>query len=198
MYNIAKKALWEAAADSGISVEFKDYPPNRAGMLFDNGDVDGFLFSDIDFEKQHPGAVRVAEPLGVDEIAVMTVGPVFRVNGWSSLKPYRIGYLHGMLVVENNLRGMRTDGANDALQVFEKLKVGRIDLIVLPRYLHDAYESRFPEVRVLEPPLERVELFVFLTAKNAALAPLLADSLANMKKSGRFAEIVAQAKTERR
>jgi hypothetical protein len=52
--------------------------------------------------------------------------------------------------------------------------------------------SRFPEVRVLEPPLERVELFVFLTAKNAALAPLLADSLANMKKSGRFAEIVAQ------
>jgi hypothetical protein len=54
MYNIAKKALWVAAADSGISVEFKDYPPNRAACC-STTETSTVSILDIDFEKQHPG-----------------------------------------------------------------------------------------------------------------------------------------------
>lgn len=195
MYEIAKKVLPEAAKAINGSIEIIDVPPNRAGLMFDAAEVDGFIFADNEFLKQHPGAVRVDTPLGYDEMLVLTKSLTFKPDGWASLKPYRIGFMYSMAVVENNIKGMKTDGAQSPPQALDKLMADRTDVVVLPRFLFEAFKSAYPQVKALEPPIEKVALYTFLTAKRADFARKLADALTDMQKKGRIKAITDEVRS---
>ena len=196
IYRVAVRILPEAYKMIGCDMELKIVPALRAIALFDNERVDGFIFSDTLFTKKHPNSIIVPIPLGYDEFVVYTVKTKFIPDGWGSLRPYSIGYLKGMLVVENNLVGMNTDGAENRDQIFTKLVAGRTDVAVLPRYISSTLKNKYPEVTYLMPPLAKTPLYTYLTAKNRTLAPRLAGALSTLRTKGRIKEVTDQVLAE--
>ena len=192
MYFVALKLLPEAFKKLDYNIEFKDCPPLRADSKFDTYQVDGFIFADAGYAKKHPNSVIVKTPIGYDNLVVFTKSVNFKPNGWASLKPYSIGYMLGYVVVENNTRGMNIDGVQNPDQVFSKLRAGRNDIAVLPQFLSIMYKSKYPEIKYLLPPLERVALYTFLTDEHVDLASKLASVLSDLRASGRIKIITDQ------
>lgn len=192
MYTISSRIILEACQKIGYQVEIRDLPPARATSMIDDASADGYLFADADFADKHPSSIMLKPPLGFDEIMVFTIKTRFKVAGWASLQPYSIGYMIGMVIVENNTKGFKTDPAQSPIQAFDKLKAGRTDIVVFPRSIGLAFRSQYPEMSYLEPPLERIPLYLFLSSKRADLAPRLAATLMEMEKSGRIRAITSE------
>lgn len=194
---VAAKILPEAFQAAGAEAEFKVLPPSRADRAFDAGEVGAWIFADASFAAKHPGAVQVVPSIGSDDIVVFSKRTDLKVAGWPSLKGYSVGYNLGMVVVENGLKGvagLKVDPAQDPPSVFKKLDAGRSDLAVMPRGvgLMMIKALNLQGIQALSPALERVPLYVFLTAKNAALAPKLTKALDEILRSGRLKAVTAE------
>lgn len=194
---VAREILPEAYAALGFDVEFAVLPPSRALAYFDDGAVDAFIFSDSNFAAGRPGAVPVRPAIGNDDIVVFTLADL-KVAGWQSLRPYAVGYMVGMHVVERGLvsvPGIMTEPSQDPLQAFQKLRAGRSDTVVIARGagLMALKAIGLRGVRALDPPLEAVPLFHYLGPRQAALAPALSAELKRLADSGRLREASRRA-----
>lgn len=195
---VATKILPDVYKKLGLELEFQDVPPARAHNMFDTNTADGYIFADISFTKDHPTAVMVNSPIGYDDIVVFTKLDNVVVKDWSSLKQYSIGYMIGMSVVENNIAGMKGDGSQNPAQAFQKLDGGRTDVVVMPKGigLMMIKTLKLKGIKIVEPPLEKVALYHFITAKNASLAPKLASILEDLSKSGKLKSITDQVEAD--
>lgn len=195
MSQVCATILPEAYRRLGYRLMLRDVPPIRADMEVNRGEADGFVFSDDRYLTTHPGSVRVDYPLGSDDIMVFSKGPVFPVEGWKSLGPYLVGYLKGMWVVEEEVRGVRSNPSNTPPQVFQMLESGRVDVAVMPYGLGLASLRTlgFKDIRVLQPAVTKVLLYHFLAAKNAALAPKLARIFKDMDQEGLLKRAIDRA-----
>jgi polar amino acid transport system substrate-binding protein len=195
---VAAKVLPEAYKKLGYDVEFQTLPPQRAINMLEDGSVDAYIFSDISLIKDSPKGVQVNTPIGFDDIVVFTKRADITVTGWDSLKPYSLGYMVGMSVIESHIKGMKTDPAQNPAQAFQKMDAGRTDVVVMPRGvgLMMIKNLKLKGLNVLDPPLEKVALYHFLSAKQAALAPKLAAVLADMTKSGQLKTITDQVEAD--
>jgi polar amino acid transport system substrate-binding protein len=186
--------LPEAYARLGLTVRVIEVPPNRADLMVTSGEGDAFVFSDSRYPLSHPGALLVPVPIGYDEIVVFSRSASFKVLGWDSLKPFTIGFLKSMWIVEDHLAGFKAEPANQPDLVLLKLAAGRTDLAVMPSALGLSLLQKHPEitVKVLQPPLETVPLYHFVAAKNAALVPRLAAVFRAMAAEGRIRAVTEQ------
>jgi len=195
MSQVCTAILPEAYRRLGYRLVIRDVPPIRADMEVNRGEADGFVFSDDLYLSTHPGSVKVDYPLGSDDILVYTKGRVFPVDGWKSLTPYVVGYLKGMWVVEEKVRGLRSNPSNTPPQVFQMLESGRTDVAVMPYGLGLASlrSLGFTDIKTLRPAVTKVLLYHFLSAKDAALAPKLARIFKDMDEEGLLRRAVEQA-----
>jgi polar amino acid transport system substrate-binding protein len=195
---IASKILPDAYKKLGLEMEFQDVPPARAVNMFDTNTADGYIFADASFTKDHPTAVMVNSPIGYDDIVVFTKLDNVVIKDWSSLKQYSIGYMIGMSVIENNIKGMKGDSSQNPSQAFQKLDGGRTDVVVMPKGvgLMVIKNLKLKGIKILEPPLEKVALYHFVTAKNASVAPRLASILDDLSKSGKLKSVTDQVESD--
>lgn len=193
VYDVVATVLPEALRPLGYDVVFETLPLLRAARMVDTSAADLYPFSDADYGVPHPRQVRVDVPVAVDEFVVYATQPDFPVDGWSSLKPYTVGYLVGMAAVEARLTGLKSEPSQTAEQAFNKLSAGRCDVVVLPRLMGQLLKKRYPEVRQLRgKPLMRVPLYVYLSPQRADLALPLARALGKLDKSGRLRQVTEQ------
>lgn len=197
MAQVARLVLPEAYGQLGYSVEFRVLPPNRIIPEFEEGRVDGFIFSDRDFQIDRRGAILVPFALGNDDITVFGKKEDLIIRGWESLKGLVVGYQLGMLVVEEHLRkfDLKGDGSQNPPQAFQKCAEGRTDVVVMPLGvgLMMIKNLQLKGIYPIQPALEKVPLYHYLTSKNEALAAPLALVLAKMQKNGRFGFLQSQA-----
>ncbi len=196
MYSIATQVLSETIEKIGYQVEFKDLPPFRSISVFNDVEADGYLFATDLFLINHPSAIKIEPALGYDEIMAFSTSSDYVINGWNSIRPYSIGLMNGMDVVENRTKGMRIYGTNSPNQAFAMLKAGRFDIVVLPRLIGCQLLSAYPSIQMLEPPLEKAPLYTFLNANHADIAPKLSKALSEMLSSGRLKAITEQVLTQ--
>jgi polar amino acid transport system substrate-binding protein len=191
---VLKQILPEAYKKLGFDVEFQVFPPERAGRSFDDGAVDAFIFSDATFLDERKGAVKVATPIGSDDIVVFTKRSDIVIKGWDSVAPYTIGYQIGMFPVESHMKGLKTNPAQNPPQAFQMLDAGRSDIVIMPLGvgLIMIKNLGLKGINQLQPALTQVPLYHFLTPAHADLAPKLAAVLADMAKSGRIKAVTDQ------
>lgn len=182
--SIAERVVTEAYRRLGLSVQVRHLPGERSLRSANNGDTDGELYRKLGMERDYPNLVIVPVPLLTYEIVIFTQGTHFVVNGWDSLRPYTIGYVKSIKIVEQNTQGMRVEVAATLRQAFLKMTLGRSDVVVANKAsgLAILKELNLPDVKVLTPPLATFPVFHYLHKKHVALVPQLTVMLQQMQK----------------
>lgn len=173
----------------GLKAEVVVYEASERAMINANQGVDdGIALRIKGLEAQYPNLVRVPEKVMDNEFVAWTLGEPFATRSWESLRPYRVGHIIGWKVFEGRL-DPETDvtRVKDPPQLFSLLRQKRADVVLYERWqgLALARREQLP-VRVLEPPLARQEMFMYLHKRHAALVDKAAAVLAEMKRDGTY------------
>lgn len=191
---VAREILTEAYAKAGYHPVFLVYPPNRMIASLDSGEIDAMLIAEPTLSTAHPGSIRIGTRIWVDEVVVFSKAP-FTVRGWESLKPFRIGYISGMLIIERNLgQGYETYPVANPTQLFRMLEADHTDLVVTSRALGELTLTSLglTDIGRANGNLAVVSNYHFLGAKHSDVARRLSVALEGMEKSGRIAEITRE------
>jgi polar amino acid transport system substrate-binding protein len=182
--SVAERVLTEAYRRLGLRLQVHKLPGERALRSANNGDVDGELYRKLGMERDYPNLLIVPVPLLTYEIVIFTLGTSFPVHGWESLRPYTVGFVKSIKIVEQNTQGMRVEVASTLRQAFVKMSLGRSDVVVANRASGMAVlqELNLPDAKVLTPPLATFPVFHYLHKKHAALVPRLTSVLQQMQR----------------
>lgn len=170
----------------GYEVDVVMLPVERALLNANAGIEDGDLFRAAGFERDYPNLLRVPEALIDNEFMAFSTRADVQVRDWSDLDRYAVGYITGYKLFERNVKdsGNVTLVRNGEL-LTNLLASGRADVILNSRWLglHGAREVRLA-VRVHEPPLARVPMFMYLHRRHEQLIGPLAGALAEARRDG--------------
>jgi len=177
----------------GMEAELLIYPTaTERGMLNANEGVDdGLAMRVAGLEKQYPNLIRVPEEIFVNDFVANTTGPRFATDNWDSLNPYVVTYIIGWKVFEQNVpKGQEITLVRDADQLFGLLKAGRADVALYERWQGLAKSRTMGlKLQVLEPPLARTKMYMYLHKKHAALVPQVSAALLKLKQNGSYQRI---------
>jgi polar amino acid transport system substrate-binding protein len=188
---VAREILTEAYTKAGYQPVFLVFPPNRMIASLDSGVIDALLIAEASFSDEHPGSIRIGTKIWVDQLVVFSKSR-FSVQGWESLKPYRIGYISAMLIIEKNLaEGYETYPVGNPIQLFKMLEADRTDVIVTSRTLGELTLATLGITDVVREngKLATVVNYHFLNKEHGDVARRLSVVLEDMDKSGRIAAI---------
>ncbi len=188
---ISEQVLVEAYQKLDMKIEFVSFPAKRGLMISNEGAVDGEVHRIKKVDYKYPNLIRVPTAINLAEVVVFTIENPFKVDGWQSLKPYKIGILRGIVVVEQGTREMDVEAFNSYDQVLMMLNFKRIDVGVLTRIggLYYLSSLEFKDIEMLEPPILQHGLYHYLHVKHEALVPRINGVLKKMQASGRINEI---------
>lgn len=184
---VAEKVVKEAYRRIGIDIIVDFYPGKRSLILSNEGKkYDGELYRIGGVEKRFPNLIPIPVPIHLLEGMVFTKDTKFDVNGWDSLRPYKIGVRRGIAFTFRGTQGMNSVPVNSNKQLFEMLDKGRLDIVVLARMNALKYfqKTKFPNIKILEPAVEVHKMYHYVHKKNAHLIPKLVLALKDMEKEG--------------
>ena len=127
-----------------------------------------------------------------DEVVVFSKMD-FPVNGWESIKPYKIGVRRGDKFVEYNTQGMKRYFAKGEKQVFEMLALDRVQVVLTNRIEGLDTISKMSYNKIIKPLFPAIvtnPLFHYLHKKHAALVPLVASEFQAMHEDGTIQQIM--------
>ncbi len=179
----------EALGRIGFGLESVRLPAERALINANAGIDDGDLLRIAGLRKTYPNLIQVPEKVIDLEFVVFTKHEAFPLDGWGSLKPYSVAIITGWKILERNITGVtELTRVKDANQLFTLLLKERVDTIVYTRNVGLGYikQRHIHGVRILEPPLARRGMYVYLHKKHQRLVSKLADALRAMKTDGSY------------
>ncbi len=182
--------LTEAFKRNGYRFELSTYPGKRALLSVDNGKLDGdaFRIYTLNAGQEYKNIVRVEEPIITIDQSVWSKKDIV-VDGWKSLKNYRLVYERGTKFIENNLHHFESAQPVSSLkQAFMMIHRGRADIAITSR---DTGTPRLKEyglensgIKVLYPPLLELHLYPYMNIKHKELAEAISKTLKEMKSDG--------------
>lgn len=201
LYKISNAVLKNAFKSFGINFEIKASPPKRIPIEINLGNIDGDTHRIYDFnlEKKYPNLIRVEESIQIVDQSVFTKLENIKVNGWKSLSSYKILYLSGIKVVENGLDLAKVPtenrlGVYDIDNAFNLLNLDRGDIVIVSPSTGRASLKKLGisnrSIKMVSPPVVRIELYPYMHKKHAALAKKLADKIRELKETGQYSEII--------
>lgn len=183
--------LKEAYAKMGFLVNVERFPATRALYMSNEGFVDGEIHRIGGLNRDYPNLLQIPIPIGKLEGVVFTINKDFKVDGFDSLRPYRIGVRRGIVFAERGTKGMDVHRADSVEQLLRSLIAGHVDIIILNKLEGRQIEKLFPGrgIHELTPPVLSLDFYHYLHEKHAHLIPQLTEILAEMKRSGRIDEL---------
>lgn len=183
---VAERVLREAYRQLGRELQVQSMPGERSLISANNGDTDGELYRRAGIDRLYPNLLMVPVALLQYEIVVFARRWHFRVQGWESLRPYRLGFVKGIKIIEENTRGMQLETVATLQQAFVKLELDRTDLVLANRLsgLASLRQHAIQGVQQLQPPLASFPVFHYLHRKNEALLAPLGEALRELERSG--------------
>ncbi|MGW8389611.1 substrate-binding periplasmic protein [Pseudoduganella sp. HUAS MS19] len=180
---ISELVLREAYRRVGRTLAVHQLPGERSLMYANDGKMDGELYRKLGLDRDYPNLVIVPVPLLTFELVIFSRGTSFIVNGWESLRPYTLGFMRGNKIAQENTKGMKVEQVPTMQQAFEKMMMGRTDLVLGHRASGMAVvrAQKLEGVTVLEPPLSSFPVYHYLNKKHEALVPELTRVLKQMQ-----------------
>ncbi|MEJ6000082.1 substrate-binding periplasmic protein [Paucibacter soli] len=173
---VAERILREAYRRLGRELEVKAMPGERSLLSANSGETDGELYRKAGIDRAYPNLLMVPVALQQYEIVAFTKSRQLDVHGWESLRPYKLGFVKGIKIIEENTVGMQLETVATMQQAFAKLELGRTDVVLANRIsgLASLRQHQFSGVRVLQPALATFPVFHYLNKKHELLLPRLA------------------------
>ncbi len=193
LFQICKRIMEEAYGALGIRIETRAAPAARALQYAERGLNDGELCRTSLIAEQRSDLLLIRTPL-FESHAVAFASRPLQLHGWSSLKPYLVGFERGKAALELRLKGVRLSPSNGVENGMRKLAGGRVDVHVEDYYsgMCVLRQRGMHGVQPLHPVLERFSMHHYLNPRHRELAPRLEEVLQHMARSGRLREIERQ------
>ncbi|HEY0835356.1 MAG TPA: transporter substrate-binding domain-containing protein [Azospirillum sp.] len=182
----------ELFARLGHEARVMVYEATERGIINANkGIEDGLVMRVRGFEKTYRNLVMVPEKIIDNDFVAISIGHDFPTDSWASLAPYEIAYIIGWKIFENNLPpAKQIVTVADADQLFTVLEKDRTEVALYERW-QGLWRLRAMGARgrILEPPLARTEMFMYLHKDRQALVGRVSEELAKMKADGTYRAI---------
>ena len=178
----------EAFRRAGLELRLVKLPAERALWLVDRGLEDGDLTRIAGMEKRYPNLVRVPEKLLDWEFAAFSRDPAI-AGSFEAIRGRSTGLIRGWKIYEAAMAGAaQVVAVEDAAQLFRLLDLGRIEVALYATHMGVAHvEARgIAGVHVLQPPLARREMFIYLHQRHAQRVPAIAAALRELKREGAY------------
>lgn len=175
----------------GIEAKLTRVPAERALLNVDSGLDDGDFFRAPEIEQDYPQLLRVPEPVMVYDFVAYTRRPDLRLRTWADLQPYSVAYPNGWKIFENNVKNVQALTVTPSIrELFPLLEADRVDVILISRWAAvPLIRQHGYKYKALDPPLARVNMYMYLNKKHAALVPRLAQALKEMKADGSYQKV---------
>ncbi len=190
----------------GMDIKIVPLPTKRASALLNNGEFDGEVHRSIHYSTDHPNLVRARLPHFAASFAAYGLHPQLRLErGWDSFNAsqLKVDTMLGSVTATREL-GQRLPAEHlSELTTIEqglmKLVAGRTDVLValdqtvdpvleLPKYAH----SGITKLGVME----KVDGYLYLQKKHAALLPKVGQIIERMQKEGRIDLLGVEARLQ--
>lgn len=201
LYQISNAVLTKAFRNLGVEFTIREYPAKRIPLELNIGKIDGDTHRIYDFnsENKYPNLIRVEEPIQVVHQSVFSKLNGIKIDGWESLRQYKILYIKGIKVIEEGLELAKFPkenclGVYNIDSAFELLNVDRGDIVIVSpstgRNTLKKLELTNSGIKILSPPLITIDLYPYMNKKHAVLAKKLADEIKSMKANGEYDKIL--------
>lgn len=187
-----KKLVFEICNQLDIDLQVIVLPHVRAAHEVNQGTYDADGPRNPTVEKNYPNLVRVPEVFFSNDLVAFAKKPDIKLSGWDSLKPLRVAYVRGWQVYETNVVGVKNLEILDSENaLFKFLDAGRTDVALASRYLglKIVHDLNLNGIYIVEPPLVVKKMYLYLNKKHEKLAPILAETLREMKADGTYRKI---------
>lgn len=186
---ILKEAFKRAMFEAHIQM----MPAERCLQDSNAGVSDGEIGRIRQMSQFYPNLVIVDEPiLESRDFVAFSKNYEFPTPDWKSLQPYHVGIVRGWKIMETNVTDVRSLIKMESTRsLFKLLKNDRADVVLNARIdgLYAAKQIGMENVKVMEPPLASLDLYLFMHKKNAWAIPKLEAALRDMKSDGSFYQI---------
>lgn len=169
-----------------IAATLQWLPPERSLLNANDGEADGDAVRIGGLSARYPNLIQVPEKVYEGEFAVFSKKNL-AISNWSDLKPYNVGFIKGHKVCEENIREARSLTTTDNMEdLFQLLAKDRVDLVVVEQLFGLAMmqKLKLQDIIVIEPPLARLEFFLYLHKRHQDLVPQVSNAIAQMKNDG--------------
>jgi polar amino acid transport system substrate-binding protein len=175
----------------GVEVDVTTVPTERSLINVNSGLDDGDIFRVAGVEREYPNLIPIPEKTLDNDFIVYTKRGDIQIRSWDDLRPFSVAFATGWKPFERNVKDVKeltkTSSIHDLFPLLEK---GRADVILMDRWQGQwIVHQQGYQVRLLEPPLARFEMFMYLHKKHAALVPRVAQALAAMKADGSYQQL---------
>lgn len=189
--DISMIVLKEVYSKLGIEIELLALPAERALHTSNSGKIDGEVFRIINVDKRYNNLLMVPTSINKLQGIAFVKNKPFKVEGWQSLKPLKIGGQFGVKFVERGTKGMKRKLVDTNEQLFSMLDRGRVD-VAIAAYVNGIKtikKLQLKEIQALQPSIQDYPLYHYVHKKNSHLIPKLNDILIKMDQSGRIKQI---------
>ncbi len=179
----------------GVSAEVVQYDASaRANINANTGIDDGVAMRVKGLDKNFPNLLRVEEKIIDNEFVAYSLTANIATPSFETLRPYQVGYITGWKVFDDAiLPGTGVTHVSNADQLFSLLANGRADVVLFERWQGQyILQQRKLQAHLLQPPLVRAEMFLYLNKKHAHLLAPAAKALQAMKADGSYQRIFVQ------
>lgn len=169
----AIKFMTRVYNELGHTMTVLEYP-GRALIESNAGLVDAELFRVAGIDNKYKNLIQVPGAISFSRIfAYVRKDSNLSPKNWTDLKGLRVGYVIGAKVVETKLQGIRSVGVQRPEQLFDMLKLGRLDVAVYTATTENIHEDIIP----INTPLLKVPVYHYIHIKNRDLLVPLRDSI---------------------
>lgn len=172
-------------------------PPERSLINANEGLADGDAVRIEGLGKIYPNLIQVPEPVYVGDFVSFAKGVEFVPTGWESLSPYHVAIIRGHKITESNVKGTKSlVQVKELDQLFTLLDKRRVDVVVVERLFGQMIvkQRELRDVKLLEPPLARVDFYLYMHKKHAPMIPQIAGAIREMKRDGTQQRIYESAR----
>jgi len=191
--HICEDVLRAAYKKIGETLKVERYPGKRSLRMANTGVVAGEVCRLDTASSGMSNLRRIPTPISHLKASVFSKGDSYRILGWPSLSPYKIGILKGILFSDEPTRGMRRYEALNIASLFAMLNQGRVDMVVFAKLDGQHYlksQSKLQGIEVYSPPLATLPLYHYLHNSQQQLIPKITEVLLRMERSGEIDAII--------
>lgn len=193
---LGKELLKRIYDKAGIDVRFEKYTSALSLRLSSKGVIDGETHRIFSLANDFPNLIRVPTAFSYVAPTVFVNNQSnidFKVEGWASLKPYRVGAVQGMRYAELGLKESihKVETVTGSDQLLRMLESSRIDIAVTGHIngLYHINSMGLTHISELTPAIEKDALYHYLNIKHGALIPILDNTIREMIESGELMRI---------
>lgn len=198
--NVSERVMREIYKKLNIEMQLDRHPGNRALSLANGGKVDGALIRTAVIENTATNLVRIPVPIAnIRYMAYTKKANGFTIKNWGSLKPYSIGMIRGIKLIEDRSHLFDSTLISTPESLFKMLYLERVDVAVFTE-LDGLFTLKkinlHNDIIKLSPPLEVVPVYHYIHRKNSALIEQLSSLMQTMETSGELKLLIKASENQ--